>query len=590
MTDAGHGAWALAPYETLINRFAKTKPMDKFGQEIKKELKKAGVTQEITLEQPPSPEMGDYAFPCFTLAKEMKKSPNDIAQELAKKVSLNRHIKKVDVKGPYLNFFVNKVELASGILGQIAEKGDDFGKPEKQQKKEVMVEFCSPNTNKPLHLGHLRNIFLGESVSRMLNFAGNSVIRANLVNDRGIHICKSMYAYKKWGKEKKPDKKTDHFVGDFYVLYSKKEAESEKYKAECQEMLKKWEDGDAETVKLWKEMNKWAMDGFSETYRQLGIKFDKQYHESEIWTYGKNIVMEGLKKGVLRKNDEGAVYAELEKHGLPNKILLRSDGTSIYMTTDLYLASLKFEEFPKLSKSIYVVGNEQDLHFRQLIKIAELMKYSFAKKMFHLSYGMVNLPEGRMKSREGKVVDADDIIEEMRNLAMDEIMKRHKDISKEEAKKRADGIGLGALRFFMLKSDPARDMVYNPEESISFEGETGPYVQYAHARCCSILRKTPEKPSEWDAGLLKHPKEANLVSLLGKFPEAASQAGESMKPSLISHYLISLAQAFNEFYTECPVIQDDRELMKARLALVSSARQTIKNGLSLLGIEAPQEM
>ena len=565
--------------------------MNKFVQHIKKELKKAGVKQEIALETPPDPKLGDYAFPCFPLAKEFKKAPQEIAEELAKQIKLNKYIKEVEVKGPYLNFFVNKHTLAELALTEIEKKKDSFGEPEKAAGKEIMVEFCQPNTNKPLHLGHLRNIFIGESVSRLLGFAGNKVMRANLLNDRGVHICQSMYAYQKWGKNKTPNKKTDHFVGDWYVLYGKKAKDSEKFDKDVKEMLKKWEEGDKEVLALWKKMNKWALDGFEQTYKKLGITFDKEYFESDIWAYGRNMVMEGVKKNIFKKNEEGAIIAELEEFGMPNKVVLRADGTTIYMTTDIYLAKLKFDDYPQLAKSIYVAAQEQDLHFKQLFKIMELLKYKFANKLFHLSYGLVNLPEGRMKSREGIVVDADDLIAEMERLAKKEIKKRHKDLAKKEIEKRATIIGLGALRFHILKVEHVREMTYDPEVSISFEGETGPYVQYVHARCCSILRKSPIKLiTKVNFKIYQHPKELTLITLLAKFPGMVKEATEGMRPSTIAHYLIHLAQTFNEFYTECPVIQDEQDLMKARLLLVDATRQVIKNGLFLLGIEAPEKM
>lgn len=565
--------------------------MEKFQSEVLKALKKElkGVKARIELEVPPDSNMGDFAFPCFVLSKEMKKDPKSIAEDLARKIKLNKYIKKVEVKGPYLNFFVNKIELAKEALSEIEKKKDDYGKGAKTKKK-VMVEFCAPNTNKPLHLGHIRNLMIGESVSRLVESSGNKVVRANLINDRGIHICKSMYAYHKWAKGKKPNKKTDHFVGDFYVLFEKKSKEAEIYEKEAQELLKKWEEGDKQIIAVWKKMRKWALDGFDETYNELGIKFDKNYYESEIWTYGRNVVVEGLKKGIFKKDDTGAVLVELEKHGLPDKILLRSDNTTVYMTQDIYLAQLKFEDYG-LDKSVYVVANEQDMHFRQLFKILELLKFKDFKKCYHLSYGLVHLPEGRMKSREGKVVDADDLIEEMENLAKKEIKKRHKDISKDELKKRAKQIGLGALKFYMLRVDPVRDMVYDPEESISFEGETGPYVQYAHARCCSLLKKSPIKTiTNVDFGLLKHPKEEAIVGLLSRFPELINESTSHYKPSSVTRYLLDLAKAFNEFYEACAIIQKDKELLKARLLIVDCVRQVLKNGLAVLGIEAPEVM
>ena len=452
-----------------------------------------------------------------------------------------------------------------------------------------MVEFCSPNTNKPLHLGHLRNMFIGQSISNIYEFLGHNVKRTCLVNDRGIHISKSMLAYKKFGKGKKPDKKPDKFVGDFYVKYNQAAKQNPSIEQEAKELLQKWEQGDKQTIKLWKTMNSWVYKGFGQTYEELEVKFDKFYYESQMYKKGRDIVMKGLKKGIFKKED-GAIIAELEKYKLPNKVLIRADGTSLYMTQDLYLAEKKFSDY-SIKKSIYVVGNEQNLHFKQLFKILQLLDFKWAKGCYHLNYGMVYLPEGRMKSREGTIVDADDIIAEIRNLANKEIKKRHKKITKKELEKRSKAIGDGALRFFILKIDPYKDMVYNPEESISFEGETGPYVQYTHARISSILRKhKSKKKQKVNYAILEEKIEQNLVRQLSLFPDAVKQTTAHYKPSLLCRYLIELAQLFNEFYHKHQVLKAESELRQARIALILATKQVIKNGLNLLAIPAPEQM
>lgn len=545
---------------------------------------------EIKLEIPPDKNLGDFAFPCFSIAKHFKKSPQLIAHDLAAKMSGSKPdiLQSVTANGPYVNFTLHKKNLSTTVLQQIFSLKENYGKQCQSQK--IMVEFSSPNTNKPLHLGHVRNIALGDSISRIFAFLGNTVIKACLINDRGIHICKSMLAYKKWGHNKNPDKKGDFFVGDFYVLFAKKAAEEPKLEEEAQELLRQWELGDKEVVALWKKMNRWVYDGFEKTYATLGISFDTYYYESAIYLNGKELVLDGLKKGFFIKK-EGAVVALLQDMDLPDKVLIRSDGTTIYMTQDLYLAQKKFEDFP-IERSIYVVGSEQNMHFQQLFAILKKMKYPWAEQCYHLSYGMVLLPEGKMKSREGTVVDADTLMQELETLAKTEIKKRHPEISSVILSHRSKQVSFAALKFHMLKIDPAKDLVYDPKESISFEGETGPYVQYTHARISSILRKWGTfVEEEKNVALYLGERELVLSSLLEKFPPAVADAAGHYKPSYLCRYLLELCQETNSYYHEVPVLKEENEDVKlSRLYLLSCIKTVLQNGLVLLGIEAPEEM
>ncbi|MDO8642064.1 MAG: arginine--tRNA ligase [Candidatus Woesearchaeota archaeon] len=573
---------------------------------------------ESLIEIPPDDALGDYAYPCFMLAKELKKSPVKIAEEFAKKLTPEAPFKKIEAAGPYINFFFDPAALACLTLAKIHDEKEEYGKEPSLKEKTIMVEYPSPNTNKPLHLGHVRNIVLGSSVARILKFQGHTVIQANLNNDRGIHICKSMLAYQKWGGNAQPNIKSDHFVGKFYVDYCQREKEHPELEQEAQEMLRKWEAGDKHTRELWKLMSAWAYSGFEDTYEKLGVNFDKYYYESDFYDKGKEIVLEnvfdGVEKGIFKKDETGAIYADLQKQGLGKKILLRPDGTSIYITQDLYLAKLKFDD-QKLDQSIYVVAHEQDHHFKVLFSLLGLLKYP-AEKCHHLSYGMVNLPSGRMKSREGTVVDADDIIANMHDLAAVEIRKRFSDLSDDEINDRAKKIGIAALKFFLAKIDPAKDMLFDPNESISFEGETGPYVQYAHARIYSIIKKfmeqneplfdalrknTPhhDRDSLLDSffeanhvksSMLTQGQEKKIVKLLYQFPDIIFESAEKLKPNLVANYLIALAQAFNEFYHACPILMAEKDQRNARLFLAHCVRHVLKTGLALLGIEAPEEM
>ncbi|MEJ2268079.1 MAG: arginine--tRNA ligase, partial [Nanoarchaeota archaeon] len=435
-------------------------------------------------------------------------------------------------------------------------------------------EFPSPNTNKPLHLGHLRNMSIGESVSRILEFSGEKVIRANLNNDRGIHICKSMTAYEKFGKDKKPGrKKSDHFVGDFYVLYNKKL--NDKLKSRAQEILQLWEKGDKKIHALWKKMNNWALEGFKETYDKFGIHHDIEFFESNLYKKGKNIVEKGLKNGIFEKTKDGAIKINLEKEKLGEKVLMRKDGTSVYMTQDLYLAKLKFEKY-KIDKSIYVVGNEQNYHFNVLFSI--LRKLGFKKQMYHLSYGMVELPEGKMKSREGNVVDADNLIKDVQKLVKKELNKREK-LSKKELEKRSLIISLASIKYMLLKTDIKKNMLFNPKESVSFEGNAGPYLLYTYARSCSILKKAKNYSSNIKIKNLEK-QENKLLTKLNNFTDIFSKAKENLNPFLIANYSYELCKTFNEFYHSCPVINSDNE--NFRLLLVDSFRHVLKNSLYLL--------
>ena len=540
---------------------------------------------EKTIEIPPSTEMGDYAFPCFFLAEKLKQNPIQIALNLKGKIKkLPNEFSLIETKGPYINFFLNRENLAGNLIQQILKEQDNFGKTKLKKQKKIMVEFPSPNTNKPLHLGHLKNMSIGESVSRILEFSGEKIIRANLNNDRGIHICSSMLAYEKWGKGKKPSKRTkpDKLVGDFYVLFMQKAKQDPTLEEQAHEMLRKWEAGDKKISMLAKKMNKWTLDGQKQTYRKFGIKHDKEYFESRIYEKGRKLVLDGVKKGIFHKQEDGSVRVNLEEG---EKYLLRPDGTSLYITQDLYLAKIKADEF-KLDSSIYVTGQEQDYHFKILFELLKKLKFGFADKIYHLSYGMVNLPEGKMKSREGTVVDADDVIDNVQNLVKKELEKREK-LSKKELEKRSLIIALAAIKYLLLKVDIKKTVVFNPKESMKFEGNTGPYLQYSYARASSILKKAKNRKKNFNIEKLEQ-KEIDLIKKLSEFKETVSESCKNLNPSLIANYAYQLASIFNEFYHTCPVVGSENE--NFRLSLVETFRQILKSSLYLLGIEVLEKM
>lgn len=535
------------------------------------------------IEIPPSENLGDYSFPCFVLSQKLKKSANQIAQELINKIKLPTEFEKIEIKGPYINFFINKKAFSQKVLSKINK---NYGRGNYKLGK-ILVEFPSPNTNKPLHLGHLRNMAIGESVARILECTGNKIIRANLNNDRGIHICKSMLAYQKWGENKTPKqvgKKSDHFIGDFYVLYNEKLKLDPNLENENQELLRKWEANDRQTIKLWKQMQSWALDGFKQTYKLFGIKHNIEHFESEIYKKGKEIILNGLESGIFQKKDDGAIVADLSEEKLGEKVLLRADGTSIYITQDIYLAMLRNKKY-HLNGAVYVVGNEQIFHFQVLFALLKKLGFKSAGNLKHLAYGMIRLPEGKMKSREGTVVDGDDIIEKVKELVKQELVSRH-NLKKKELESRSLKIALSAIKYALLKSDITKGMVFDPKEAINLNGDTGPYLLYAYARAMSLIKKAKVLKNNNPKELTE--SESKLIKKIHNFPVVISKASQEYNPTFVAHYAYELAQLFNGFYHACPVIGSENE--KFRLQLVKSFGITLKNALNLLGIETVEEM
>ena len=565
----------------------------KILQKALKELKINLKPEEIdsVIEVPKDHENGDYAFPCFFLARQLKSAPHEIALDIRTKIkSSHGGFQEVQTAGPYINFFVDRKVLALETISEIIKQKDNFGKFEKN-KRNILVEFPGPNTNKPLHLGHLRNMAIGESVSRILEFAGFKIIRGNIVNDRGIHICKSMAAYQKYGKDKTPKdagKKSDHFVGDYYVMFNNKSKENKDLEILSHHLLQKYEQGDKETVELLKKMNKWALDGFKQTYEKFGIKHDCEDYESKIYTKGRDIILQGVEKGVFKKKKkDGAIYINLKNKKLGEKVLLRADGTSLYMTQDIYLAKERLEKY-NLNEIIYVVGDEQIYHFNVLFEILELLGIASKESLNHLSYGHVELPEGKMKSREGTIVDGDDLIEKIQDLVKKQLEKREK-LSKKQLEERSLKITLAAIKYLLLKTDIKKNIMFNPKESVSFEGDTGPYIQYSYARASSIIKKSKIKAFQIKEFKKLEPKEIELVKKLAEFPQMTQKACNDLNPTVIANYAYELAQIFNEFYHSCPVI-GSKEKEVFRLKLVKAFRQVLKNALYLLGIDVLEEM
>ena len=587
-----------------------------YGQDVPEKM--------VQLQKTRSEFEGNLTLVVFPFLKISHKKPEDTAHDLGKYIKDNcQAIADYNVVTGFLNLVIDK-KAWLGLLNEM-NANEKFGeKPVTENSPLVMIEYSSPNTNKPLHLGHVRNNLLGWSLAQIMEANGNKVVKTNIVNDRGIHICKSMLAWLKYGNGETPEtsgKKGDHLIGDYYVAFDKhyreevktlkaqymaegmdEEAAEKKAKEEsplikeAHEMLVKWEQNDPEVRALWKKMNDWVYAGFDETYKALGVGFDKIYYESNTYLVGKKKVEEGLAKGLFFRKDDNSVWADLTGEGLDQKLLLRSDGTSVYMTQDIGTAEMRFNDFP-IDKMIYVVGNEQNYHFQVLSILLDRLGFKWGKELVHFSYGMVELPNGKMKSREGTVVDADDLIAAMIGDAKQtsEELGKFKDMTEEERNEIARIVGLGALKYFILKVDARKNMLFNPEESIDFNGNTGPFIQYTYARIRSILRKAQAEgiaiPAQLGENMPLNEKEIELIQKLNEFGAAVEQAGKDYSPSGIANYCYELTKAFNQFYHDYSILGADTEDEKiVRLVLAQNVGKTLKNGMALLGIEVPERM
>ena len=564
---------------------------------------------------------GQFTLVVFPFLKISRKKPEDTAMEIGSwLVEKNEAVEKFNVVKGFLN-----LNISSAFWVQMLEHIQavpDYGIVKAGEEAPlVMIEYSSPNTNKPLHLGHVRNNLLGWALSNIIAANGNRIVRTNIVNDRGIHICKSMLAWLKWGEGITPEKagkKGDHLIGDFYVAFDKhyreevselaaryvsegmeEEAATEKAKKEAplmkeaHEMLVKWENNDPEVRSLWEKMNEWVYAGFDKTYKAMGVGFDKIYYESQTYLVGKAEVERGLEKGLFVRHDDGSVWADLTNEGLDEKLLLRKDGTSVYMTQDIGTAKLRFQDYP-IDKMVYVVGNEQDYHFKVLSILLDRLGFKWGKDLVHFSYGMVELPNGKMKSREGTVVDADDLMAEMVSTARktNEELGKFSEMSSEEREEIARIVGMGALKYFLLKVDARKNMMFNPAESIDFNGNTGPFIQYAYARIRSVLRKSDEQiPDKLPEGVIVNEKEQNLIQKLADFRTAVQQAGTDYSPSVIANYCYDLVKEFNQFYHDYSILHEpDAKSRALRLVLSANVAKVIRTGMSLLGIEVPERM
>lgn len=559
---------------------------------------------ELRLDYPENPDHGDYACAiALQLAKPLRKSPREIAERIVDNLKKPKWVHAVELAGPgYINVFIAPSALAD-MLKTILKKPSEFGKNQSGKGQRIMVEYSQPNTNKPMHIGHMRNNFLGMAVARILAANGYEVIPVNYVGDIGVHITKSMLGYLKWGRNTSPDAvgmKGDYFVGKYYKQFETELEKNPALKDEAQEMVQKWEAENPETRALWKKMNDWVYEGWKSSYERQGCHFEHWFYESEYNESGKEVANEALEKGVAERADNGAIVAKLEDHGLPDKVIMRGDGTSIYATKDLKLAEESFERF-SLDGRVYVVASQQELYLKQIFKILELMGYEYAKKCYHLAYGIVSLPEGMMSSRKGTVIYADDLMDEVHELAYTEVKARHESEPEAWLHESAERIMVGALKYAILKVDPLQNITYDPAASLDFQGHTGPYLQYTHARLKSILRKGgisenigPRDPHPLvEAVSLETftPAELSLLRILHRYPETVAGVLHGYRLHTLANFLYELAQHTNRFYVENPVLEAPiPELRAARLQLMAAIAEVLKNGLAILGIEAPERM
>ncbi len=587
-----------------------------------------GVTDPVEAVKAPSEDLGHLGFPAFSFARQLRRNPNEIAGDLAARIGTGGILKSVTTAKGYVNLFLDEERLASAVLEEIFESGDRFAAGGAAAPGTWVIEYSSPNTNKPLHLGHIRNNLLGMGISRIAEYHGQNVVKVNLVNDRGIHICKTMLAYREWGEGKTPESagvKGDHFVGEYYVRFDKEfRKELSEYAQQsgakpeedaffngpsrlgqaARELLRKWEQGDADTLSLWRRMNDWVLGGFARTYERMGCRFDLTQFESETWRFGKQLVEEGLAMGVFARREDGAVVldvARVDPALSGEKVLLRSDGTSVYMTQDIGTAAKRVDQFTP-DRLIYVVGDEQNYHFKLLFGILDLLRPGMGRRCHHLAYGMVRLPEGRMKSREGTVVDADDLMDELNSMAREEILVRAREghahaegVSETDLSDRSEKIAQAALKFFVFRFTPRKSFEYDPKQSIDFAGQTGPYCLYAYARTRSLVRKAGTEP-RFDAGLvplLALPVERALVRQLFELPVVVEKSAETLDPSKIAEYAFNLAASFARMFNdkEYPIVTcEDARLRQARVMLAAAVGITLKTALGLLGIDVLEEM
>jgi arginyl-tRNA synthetase len=562
-------------------------PLDEFRSEVSRILAKdAGLKpEEIILEKPPAG-FGDLAIPCFTLSKKFRKSPEAIAKELAGKLKPSGLVVRIEQKGGYLNFFADWDKIGQDTVAAVLSERDDYGRA--NARGNVMVEYCHFNTHKAVHIGHVRTACLGESLSRILEFSGSSVTRVNYQGDIGPHVARCIWGMMKLHGGKGPEKDKGKWLGTVYAEASKKLKENEDAAKEADEINRKIYAGDHGLEKIWRETRKWSLDYFDSIYKEFGIIFDRLYFESETEKPGTEIAKKLLKKGIA-KESEGATLIDLEKFGLGIYILIKSDGTPLYSAKDLGLAELKTAEYKKIDKSVHVVGSEQKMYFQQLFKTFELMGSPLAGKSHHLCYELVNLPTGKMASREGVVVLFEDVLAELEKHAKEETEKRNEKMDKKESERISKAIALASLKYDMIKTSPSKTIIFDWKAALDFEGNAAPYLLYTHARANSILKKA-EKPESYDLSLLKEPHERALVKLISEFPEVVKKSAEDMRPHYVANFCYDLSTRFNEFYQFVPVLKAEKDLMRARLAIVEAAVQVLKNALNLIGIEALESM